>query len=206
MGQNVLVAVGYGVEGEALIKRASEMVGPDDNFHILVLDYQNQEHHYNKVVDLEQLEFYAEKYDAVYEVREISNRKALDHVIDYSKKNDIRHLIIGETKSQVVSLVVQISPVQYLLRNLPMTVLTIIPYDMAVDKDYFDYAPGEKVFVVKEGDKYVINRDVNDPRGHYGIFYKSHTTDFDTGLIYVFFNNDLKQVKVTNGELVDPNF
>lgn len=202
MSRNVLVAVGYGVEGEQLIKRAYDMLLPDDKFHILLLDYQNEDHVYNKIVDLDQIEFYADKYNATYEVREIVSKRAVDHVIDYAKKNKIDNVIIGETKSMVVNLVLQLSPVQYLLKHLPNVILTIIPYNLAVDKDYFDYGRGEKVFVVKANGHYEIDRSVEEEAGAYkAIFYKSNSTDFDTGVIYIFADNNLKQMKVTNGIL-----
>lgn len=202
MERNVLVAVGYGVEGEQLIKRAYEMLLPNDKLHILLLDYQNEDHAYNKIVDLEQIEFYADKYNAVYEIREIVSKRAVDHVIDYTKTHEIDHLIIGETKSAVVSLVLQISPVQYLLKHLPNVLLTIVPYNLAVDKEYFDYGRGEKVFVIKVGDHYEIDRSVEEEVGAFkGIFYKDNTTDFDTGIIYIFVDNSLKQMQVTNGKL-----
>lgn len=204
MSRNVLVAVGYGVEGEQLINRAYDMLLPDDKFHILLLDYQNEDHAYNKIVDLDQIEFYADKYNAVYEIREIVSRRAIDHVIEYAKAKDIDHVIIGETKSAVVSLVLQVSPVQYLMKHLPNVMLTIVPYNLAVDSDYFNYGRAEKVFVVKVDGKYEIARSVKEESGALkAIFYKDNSTDFDTGIIYIFINNSLKQVKVTNGTIED---
>lgn len=203
MKRNVLVAVGYGVEGEQLIKRAHDLLLPDDKLHILLLDYQNEDYAFNKIVDLDQIEFYADKYNAKYEIREIMSRRAVDHVIEYAKNHAIDHLIIGETKSAVVSLVLQISPAQHLLKHLPNVLLTIVPYNLAVDKDYFDYCRGEKVFVIKsDEDHFEIDRSVEEGAGAYkAIFYKDNTTDFDTGVIYIFVDNNLKQMKVTNGQL-----
>lgn len=199
MGKNVTIVIEYGIQGESMIKHALELVQNDDNLNILVVDISSNELKYNKEVDFQLIKNRAEDLACNLDIIETVPKHAFEKAVQYAQKKKTDHLIIGEDREQLMDLILQGSLSSYILTKLPQTFLTFIPFNLAVDNDFFDYASGKRVFLKNINGDYIIVDNINDDYDYEAVYYKSNYTDFETGIIYIYIGDRLIERKITEG-------
>lgn len=201
MGKKVMITVAYGIQGENMIRHAEELIHPDDEITILVLDFNKDEFKYNKDVDFRLFEKEAEKIEAKLEIVKSLPKTTLESTVKYARKYNIEHLIMGEDREQILDLILAGSLSHYILSRLPNTYLTMIPFAKSVDNDYFDYSSGERVYIKQKDDGYFIMEKFDENFDYEGVYYKSNYTDFDTGVVYIYHDDKLLEKRVIDGKI-----
>ena len=203
MGKNVTIVIEYGIQGESMIKHALELVHDDDNLNILVVDISSEDLKYNKEVDFQLIKNRAEELDCNLEIIESAPRHAFEKAVQYAQKKKTDHLIIGEDREQLMDLILQGSLSSYIMTRMPETYLSFIPFNLAVDNDFFEYASGKRVFLKKIDGTCRIVDNINNDYDYEAVYYKSNYTDFETGIIYIYVGDKLIERKITEGEVED---
>lgn len=203
MGKNVTIVIEYGIQGESMIKHALELVHDDDALNILIVDISSEELKYNKEVDFQLIKNRAEELNCTLDIIESSPKHAFEKAVQYAQKKKTDHLIIGEDREQLMDLILQGSLSSYILSKMPETYLSFVPFNLAVDNDFFEYASGKRVFLKKIDGAYRIVDNINNDYDYEAVYYKSNYTDFETGVIYIYVGNRLIERKITEGIVED---
>lgn len=208
LDESILVCVYYGKNGERLIRRGHKLATLlDCPLYVLTVD--------SKPID----KFDAEKSRYIDEWKKLCNELEVEEFIlrdneklpiqkviaEIAHNYNITQIIVGQSAQSRWEEITKGSFLNVLLKEVPFVDFHIVSIKRPSEDDSFDiYEKGVRAYVTPdEQNGYKIAFTCPTSEALEGIFFKEIGTDFDNGIFKFSYNNEMIEVHVTEGKIVD---
>lgn len=201
--ESILVCVYYGPNGARLIRRGCKIAKMlNCPLYILTVDAKPfDEMDAEKTFYIESWKKLAQEHGAdEFIIRDNEKRPVSKVIAEIAREKNITQIILGQTAQSRWEQITKGSLINTLLHEIPFVDLHIISVSRYIRDEEGQYQKGIRAYLIQEDDQtYSLSFQHTKSCIYEGIFFKEQGTDFDNGIFKFMKNNELLQVKVTDG-------